>query len=75
MELIRHAGFTAKKTEKMLMVYTLYKSGLTYRQIERETGCGRGLIAGYLVDLEVNVLGVSEETMHLRSKVIQYEGD
>jgi hypothetical protein len=27
------------------------------------------------VDLEVNVLGVSEETMHLRSKVIQYEGD
>ena len=27
------------------------------------------------VDLEVNVLGVSEETMHLRSKVIQHEGD
>lgn len=52
MEIIRNAGFTAKKTDKMLKVYTLYKSGLTYRQIERETGCSRGLIAGYLHGIE-----------------------
>jgi len=52
MELIRAAGYTPSKTEKVLKVYTLYKSGMTYRQIQREMGCSRGLIAGYLHGIE-----------------------
>lgn len=52
LECIRNAGFTPQKTERCLKVYTLYSSGLTYRQIERETGLGRGQIADYLHGIE-----------------------
>lgn len=52
LEAIRSAGFTKQKTERCERVYTLYRSGLTYRQIERETGLGRGQIADYLHGIE-----------------------
>ena len=52
MELIRNAGYAPSKTEKVLKVYSLYRSGMTYRQIQREMGCSRGLICGYLHGIE-----------------------
>lgn len=49
---IRSAGFSDKKEPKVEKAYTLYKSGMTYREIERETGFSRGQISGYLHELE-----------------------
>ena len=49
---IRSAGYTKQKTERCEKVYTLYASGLTYRQIEHETGLSRGQIAEYLHGVE-----------------------
>lgn len=52
LQCIRDAGYTKQKTERCINVYTLYASGLTYRQIERETGLSRGQIAEYLHGIE-----------------------
>lgn len=52
LSLIRNAGYTPSKTEKIIKVYTLYKSGMAYRQIQQEMGCSRGLISGYLHEIE-----------------------
>lgn len=49
---IRAARFTAQKTERCIKVYSLYMSGLSYRQIEAETGLSRGQIGGYLHTIE-----------------------
>ncbi len=49
---IRDAKFSNGKKEKVERVYMLYMSGLTYRDIERETGCSRGQISGYLHEVE-----------------------
>jgi len=49
---IRNAGFTKQKTERCEKVYTLYATGLSYRQIEHETGLSRGQIADYLHGIE-----------------------
>lgn len=49
---IRASGFTKKKAEKVERVYSLYKAGSTYREIERDTGFSRGQISSYLHELE-----------------------
>ena len=49
---IRAARFTTQKTERCIKVYSLYISGLSYRQIEAETGLSRGQIGGYLHTIE-----------------------
>lgn len=51
-ETIRAMGFSSQKTERCVNVYTMYKNGMTYRQIERETKLSRGQISGYLHEIE-----------------------
>lgn len=51
-ESIKNAGYTNQKKERCIRVYTMYATGLTYRQIERETGFSRGQIADYLHGIE-----------------------
>ncbi len=51
-DMIRSAGFSAQKTERCVNVYTMYRNGMTYRQIERETMLSRGQISEYLHGIE-----------------------
>lgn len=51
-ETIRAMGFSSQKTERCVNVYTMYKNGMTYRQIERETKLSLGQISGYLHEIE-----------------------
>lgn len=52
LEVIRSARWSAAKREKVERTYSLYASGSTYREIERETGFSRGQISMYLHEVE-----------------------